>query len=48
MLEDKIENLLLELTTIDAVIFQSQSNQALVINDTVEQRLESHIQVVKR
>lgn len=48
MLEDKVENLLLELAPVDAIVFQCQCNQALIINNTVEQRLESKIQVIKR
>ena len=39
MLEDKVENLLLELTPVDAIVFQCQCNKALIINNAVKQRL---------
>ena len=37
MLENKIKQLLLEFPSINAIVFDSDSNQALVVNDSVEQ-----------
>ena len=48
MLEDQVKYLLLELAAIDAVVFQSQRNQALIVYHAMEQRLEPQIQVVER
>ena len=47
MLEDKIEDLLLELAPIDTIVFQSESDQTFVIDDAMEERLEAKAQVVQ-
>ena len=48
MLKNKIEQLLLEFSSINAIVFDGDSNQALVVNDSVEQFSKAKIQIVER
>ena len=48
MLKNNIEQLLLEFSTINAIVFDGDSNQTLVVNDSVEQFSKAKIQIVER
>ena len=48
MLEDKVKNLLLKLAAVNAIVLECESNQAMIVNYSMKEGLNSQTQVVQR